>query len=529
MKICKKASSKKPLVFGKWVVFLSAVVAFSVFSCASVSYQEADSALEQGDFQTAYQKIAEQEKKGYKKKDLLLFYLDLGMLAHYEQNYALSAELLEKAEKLLAASITKSVSRELGSYIVNDTVKEYQGEDYENLYVNVFNALNYYHRGLADDALVEVRRLQNKLKLLARKYRDEFESNRRTITENQNLNAETLQKYLNSDYIQTTSFSSSALASYISMLFYRWQYRYDEMDISYRNLLLAFASQKHLYNFPVPQAVKEENRADPHKARLNCLAFYGLAPFKKAVELRLPLPPANWLKISLPIMRTRPSKVQQIKLLFYALPEAASQESSASDFVAEQNLQKQAKEKQTEQEETNNKAKNNSSDSSRLKEEKPKQQQQEIELQLLEDMEAVAIDTFKNHLAAIYVKTIIRALAKSITAAVLSEQAMEKSKQAQSQEEGSAAQKQSQEQSLAMGIVGIFSQLYAEFSEKADIRISRFFPAKVAVAAVSLPTGVYNVSVVYLDENKNILFQQNFDEIKLQKGKLHLLESFYLR
>jgi hypothetical protein len=54
--------------------------------------------------------------------------------------------------------------------LLNDNVLPYEGEDFEKVLVNVFLALNYAQKGEPDDALVEARKVDEKLREYARQY-----------------------------------------------------------------------------------------------------------------------------------------------------------------------------------------------------------------------------------------------------------------------------------------------------------------------------------------------------------------------
>ncbi len=77
----------------------------------------------------------------------MLYYLDLGMLHHYAGNYAKSNEFLQKAEYAIEELFTASVSKIATSLLLNDNALDYSGEDYEDIYLNIFKALNFIALG----------------------------------------------------------------------------------------------------------------------------------------------------------------------------------------------------------------------------------------------------------------------------------------------------------------------------------------------------------------------------------------------
>ncbi len=160
--------------------FLPIILALLCFllSCATSpeAYKNIDFSVNENNFEAAVGEIkAGQEKQIpiYPSRNAIMLFLDKGLLEFYAGNYEASSQDLQEAERLIEEAYTKSISANFLSYIVNDNTKEYPGEDFEDIYINVFNALNYYKKGDIEGALVEIRKLtlsNGKLDMLARKY-----------------------------------------------------------------------------------------------------------------------------------------------------------------------------------------------------------------------------------------------------------------------------------------------------------------------------------------------------------------------
>ena len=167
----------KSKIFKKPHFLIILLITFLILSCATNrnAFREIDLAVEQANYSLAVEEIRNGQRRTraiYNEKNAIQLFLDKGLLEHYAGNYAYSSEDLQNAERLIEEAYTKSISENFLSYIINDNVKEYPGEDFEDIYLNVFNALNYYHRGNLEGALVEIRKLSmsnGKLDLLARK------------------------------------------------------------------------------------------------------------------------------------------------------------------------------------------------------------------------------------------------------------------------------------------------------------------------------------------------------------------------
>ncbi|MDR0663702.1 MAG: hypothetical protein LBF80_06465, partial [Spirochaetaceae bacterium] len=198
-------------------------------SCATNSrvYSGIDKSVNASDYKNGVALIDKAQKSGkpvYPDKNKILLYLDRGLLTHYAGMYGDSTEDLGQAERLIEDAFTKSVSEGIASYIINDNTKSYSGEDYENIYLNVFNALNYFYMGSIDDALVEARKTNEKLKVLSDEYG--------------RINQEMRDKYkgdlsgVKLPEAEPVNFTNSALADYLGALFYRADGAYDDARIN---------------------------------------------------------------------------------------------------------------------------------------------------------------------------------------------------------------------------------------------------------------------------------------------------------
>lgn len=431
-----------PLVFLVLLIFSS---------CATNSFGRLDRMTAQGEYADGMDYLEKEKKKYYRKADQILYYLDKGMIAHYAGQYDGSSDLLEEGERAIEAAFTKSVTMEIGSYLINDTVKEYDGEDYEDIYLNVFNALNYYHRGNIEDAMVEIRRMNNKIRFLSTKY---------GIIKT-NLQKKALEESAeippNAD--AELHFSDSALARYLGLLFYRGAGRYDDARIDQEGLKIAFANAPDVYTYPVPASIDDELEIPAGKARLNVLAFGGLSPVKEEETLRIPISFTNYVKIALPVMTERPSRIRRVELVT--------------------------------------------------------DQGQVFELDLLEDMGKAARETFKEKQDVIYLKTVIRATMKGVASSVMDAAATSDNI------DGTTA--------LVLGLLSFGNKIFAEASEQADLRMSRYFPARAYIGGINLDPGTYSFTVNYRDASGGVLASFRQENIMIYKDRLNLLEAVCLK
>jgi len=301
----------------------TAVFALIIASCSiyTDAYKRMDNAVENTDFESALNIIKKEQGQNeaiYSQRNAILLFLDKGLLEHYAGNYAASSEDLQNAERLIEEAYTKSSSEIFLSYILNDNVKEYPGEDFEDIYINVFNALNYYHKNNLEGALVEIRKLSEsngKLDMLSGKYN--YKDPRTGAELNEIVRRETGVRRM-PENIQVR-FSNSALARYLSALFYLGDGRLDSFRIELEQVYIAYNANKNIYKEQIPIAVGELQNTPTGKARLNIISFTGLSPIKKEQVILHPMPFVHPIlrvaALKLPVLVERPAIITKIEVI----------------------------------------------------------------------------------------------------------------------------------------------------------------------------------------------------------------------
>ena len=136
---------------------------------------------------------------------------------------------------------------------------------------------------------------------------------------------------------------------------------------------------------------------------------------------------------------------------------------------------------------------------------------QATELELIEKIDKVALETYKLKEPLIYLKTITRTVAKGLAAA-----------------EG----KKKIEKEISNPVLGFAARLAADVAvdatENADLRISRFFPGKALVGQVEVTEGMHNFKIEYYSKNGTLLWVDDLGDKNVSKKGLNLFESFYL-
>lgn len=116
--------------------------------------------LDGQDFETALSRIERIDKNTSR----LLYLCEKGLMLHYDNRYEESNAAFEEAEKLYDDLYTKSLSREVGSLFTSDNLIKYRGDQFETALIHYYKILNYKYLSDTEDALVECRRLNHRLK-----------------------------------------------------------------------------------------------------------------------------------------------------------------------------------------------------------------------------------------------------------------------------------------------------------------------------------------------------------------------------
>jgi len=444
-------------------------------SCTSISgaYKNIDEAVYQNDFERGIAEIIiGQEKKRpiYPEKNAISLFLDKGLLEHYAGNYSSSSRDLENAERLIQEAFTKSITAGITSYIANDNTKEYPGEDYEDIYLNVFNALNYYHNNNTEEAMVEIRKItmsNGKLDLLSKKYEEgsELATQHMHVTLH-NIDFPDIPELPTGEPV---FFSDSALARYLSALFYQGQGKTDDARIEFDKLNAAFTDNPKIYYHPFPESAEDAQNIPPEKARLNILAFAGLSPIKEEKVYNQYFPffrnkALHYTQFKLPVLVKRPSIIDRIQVKISG--------------------------------------------------------QKSFDLELIEDMGAVAKETYNARFTNMFNKTYIRTIIKYATADAGATKAASRFDKENEEENESGL--------FISLLASIAGKLAADSSEAADIRMGRYFPDKAYIGGINLDPGIYSVSVIFYNQG-NVVATDEYTELYVRANTLNLIEAASLR
>ncbi len=123
-------------------------------------------------YQEALEILRESKGQGFREQDRVVYWMNEGMLLHLLGRYKESSAVLEKCEQRVKELYTKSIRKQIKAVFTSDAAKDYAGEDYEDVLINVVKALNYLYLGDQPGALVEARKINAKLTLINTRYKD---------------------------------------------------------------------------------------------------------------------------------------------------------------------------------------------------------------------------------------------------------------------------------------------------------------------------------------------------------------------
>jgi hypothetical protein len=448
------------------------VCALVFFSCATSSdaYKKIDAAVGDESYDRALQEIAdgqESKKPIYPDKNLILYYLDRGIVEHYAGKYGESAAALEEAERLIEEAYTKSVSAEIGSYIANDNVKDYAGEDYEDIYTNVFAALNYYHTGNIEGAGVEIRQMTEKFVKLEDKYAGDGNKARQALEGDQSISLPSG---------KAVGVSDSVLGRYLSAVIYRSLGQPDSARIDIEAIDAAHAKAPGVYSKnSAPAWLRDELTVPEGQARLNILAFAGLSPVKEEEVVFLPsfFQYAIYTPVYIKSLEKKGnvlSTENSAESIILHLPRLVPRPSVIDRIEADISGTK-------------------------------------LSLDLLEDMGAVMSETFNAKLTSTMIKTFVRTAVKGLALEAAARIAQEKG-----------------QPEMAIRLAAAGGMVAFDKTESADTRSSRYFPGKAYAGGITLNPGVYDITIHYYSGSR-VVYSVEKPGVQVAAGKLNLIET----
>jgi uncharacterized protein len=172
--------------------------------------------------------IVEAKAREQSPNDKILYLFDKGSIQQIMGNYKESTKYLHDAETLIDTLYTKSVSAEVSSFFTNDLSLPYEGEDFEQVMVNVIKALNFMYQGDFSGARVEVKKTNNRLLQISDKMEGKNE------------------------------YKEDAFARYISAFCYEANGELNDAYIDYKKSFEAYEQYNANYGTAIPDVIKKD-------------------------------------------------------------------------------------------------------------------------------------------------------------------------------------------------------------------------------------------------------------------------------
>ena len=116
--------------------------------------------------------ILDRNKFLQKKRNQLLYFLDKGIVTQLMGEFEKSNEYFEQAY-IYVEDFERNYGQEAVALLTNDMMRQYGGEDFEKIFIHYYKAINYIKLNELDEAMVECRRMNIRLTEISDKYKSE--------------------------------------------------------------------------------------------------------------------------------------------------------------------------------------------------------------------------------------------------------------------------------------------------------------------------------------------------------------------
>lgn len=401
--------------------------------CATYSYtfQPIDRALATRQYELALKEFEQRYKPG--GVDTALYHLNHGMLLRLAGRYQDSNAALENAKASIESVEALSLTEQTTAVMVGDATRSYEGEIFEKVLLHIYKALNYLALDQPYEARVEALQVDVRLRELVSKSKE-------------------------------TVFTEEAFARYLSGIIYESLGEWSDAMIAYRKALDAFRAYKTKYAVAVPKSLQLallrlsehlgiEDELRQYREEFQIEQWPTVADRQNNGELVVTLHSGmvatkgehgsqafdprsgRMIRISLPYYRTRQNLVAKARLVVDG---------------------------------------------------------QVVPLELVEDVDAVAIKSLQSHMASITVRQLARAAVKYRAA--------------------KEAERRDPALGLVMNVAGVVT-------EQADTRSWSTLPSRLYLARTALTPGEHGATLELLDSFDRVVHVQDFGTVTVVPGR----------
>ncbi len=203
---------------------LAATLAVSGCATYSDSFSAIHRSLADQQYDAALKNI---EKQSGSKTDRALYLLNKGMVLRMNGDFSGSNEALEAAKAEMERLYAASVSENALSFLVNDATVSYGGEDYEQVLVHLYMALNYLELKKPQDARVEAMQVDSKLREIG-------------------------------EHVSGNKYAEDPFSRYLTGLIYEDDGEWSDAMISYRQAYEGYKKYGPTFGMSMPDALKSD-------------------------------------------------------------------------------------------------------------------------------------------------------------------------------------------------------------------------------------------------------------------------------
>ena len=431
------------------------LIIFLMIGCGGYKFREVIEPLETGKPENAYTYL---QKHAPKEPDIP-HQFELGLVAHYANHFAESSTALDIAADIAEDRYTKSVSKELGSLVTTDKLRPYSATQYERLLSHYYRALNYVYLNQLDGALVECRR------------------------------ATALINYFKGEDEKYDFFGTGFLA-HLSGMFFEAAGEWNDALISYKQAAEYYKNASEKTGVEIPKDIGNalvrltrrlgftdeferyrEQYGEPPSRPENTgelVLFYesGYVPSKSEESLTFPILKTDDVEDEefVPtLMKREGMAYEEVKLEYLLRIAIPAIDSHRPRFTGI----KIAVEKQ-----------------------------EPVTGVLVEDVETIAIETFKAQRPIILLRTLVRAVGKYL----LTRQANKKHE-----------------------ALGLLTNLAGVLTEQADTRSWQTLPNQIFMVRMPIPAGTHTLNLSFLDANGQVRGSQSVPGIEIDANQIIFL------
>ncbi len=452
--VSKNFNGKMPV---KPVFYILLLLGMSLSGCTTYSHFSGDfrTSLRARNYEDARAKIGKANKRGNR----LLYFLENGLLTHYEGQYETSNRYFAAAERLADQLYTRSVSREAAALVTNDAIRHYRGDSFEMVAVHYYRALNYWYLGLPEDALVECRKANLKLDKYA-------------IHNGQ------------------ASYKNDAFIHYITGLFYEATGELNDAYVSYQHAQDAYSHYQKIFHLAPPQTIAKDlehmagvlngSGKDMRLASLNIPPFVqpagngelvifleiGFIPRKVQEEIDLPIYEAD-------IERSKRDKVSSVATDISHRHRHAHPTGDVEYWLRVALPKYEALAPRTQ----------------RIR---IRAGDRTVQAQAAQNYAAIANASLADHYPRIMVRTIARGFAKYLVYRT--------------------AKKENK-------VLGFFTNLFNVSTEIADTRSWVSLPHNIQIGRLELPPGIHTITLEALDANSRVIETETMSNVEIAPGQ----------